>query len=112
MEENMENNIIYLNDNNFAENILNSKKMLLIDFWAEWCNPCKIISCILEEIANDFKNQLRIAKLNIEDNPITTTKYNICSIPTLLLFRNNNLLATKVGKLSKNQLISFIKIHL
>ncbi|CUX97136.1 thioredoxin TrxA [Candidatus Hoaglandella endobia] len=108
----MNNKIICLNDNNFEINLLQIKSLLLVDFWAEWCGPCKSIAPILVEIADEFEGKLTIAKLNIEENPVTTHKYSIRSIPTLLLFCEGKAVATKVGALSKKQLREFLQANL
>lgn len=103
-------------DSNFQEEICNSNnkknELFLIDFWAEWCNPCKAISSILEDIAIEYNNKLKIVKINIDKNPIITKTYNIRSIPTLLLIKNGTVLSTKIGLLSKQQLQEFLKAHL
>lgn len=107
----MYNKIIELNDNNFNSKILESKKLFLVDFWASWCNPCKIIAPILENLANEIDNVV-FSKINIEKNPIITSKYKISSIPSLLLFNNGKLISMKTGVLSKEQIIDFISIKI
>ncbi|WP_343190308.1 thioredoxin TrxA [Buchnera aphidicola (Mollitrichosiphum nigrofasciatum)] len=104
--------IINLTDDNFNEKVLQEKKMILVDFWAEWCAPCKLLQPILEEIAEEFYKKIKIAKINIDLHPLTAPKYSIRGIPTLLLFKNGELLSTKVGALSKNQLIDFLQNNL
>lgn len=104
-----------LTDSNFQQEICNDNKkneLFLIDFWAEWCNPCKIMTTILEEIAIEYHNTLKIVKLNIDENPITTKTYNIKSIPTLLLIKNCVVLSTKIGLLSKQQLQKFLNTYI
>lgn len=105
-----------LTDSNFEKEICNPDKekneFFLIDFWAEWCNPCKIMATILEEIAIEYIKKLKIAQLNIEENPITTKNYNIRSIPTLILIKNGAILSTKIGLLSKQQLITFLNMYI
>lgn len=101
------NKIIELTDQNFQEKVLKTKGFILVDFWAPWCNPCKILGPILEEISKEYKSII-IGKLNIEDNPNTAPIYSIRSIPTLLLFQNGQVLSTKVGALSKLQLKEFL----
>lgn len=108
--------ITILTDSNFKKEVCNAnnhkKEIFLIDFWAEWCNPCKVMGTILEEIAIEYKDTLKIAKLNIDENPIITKTYNIRSIPTLILIKNNTILATKIGLLSKKKLQEFLNIHI
>jgi thioredoxin 1 len=100
--------IIYVTDDNFEAEVLNSSDPVLVDYWAEWCGPCKMISPILDEIASEYTGKIKVAKLNIDDNPQTPPKYGIRGIPTLMLFKNGNVEATKVGALSKSQLTAFI----
>ena len=98
-----------INDENFENNALNSPILTLVDFWAEWCGPCKQIGPVLEEISNEMKDQLTIAKHNIDNEPNTPTKYGIRGIPTMLLFKNGELKATKVGATTKSNIVSWIK---
>ncbi len=100
--------IVHVSDETFQEEVLNSTQPVLIDYWAEWCGPCKMIAPVLEEIAGDYLGKLKVAKLNIDDNPETPPKYGIRGIPTLMLFKNGNVEATKVGAVSKSQLTAFI----
>lgn len=102
------NKIIELNDQNFKEKVLNSKSFFLVDFWAEWCNPCKILAPVLEETSKEYLNKIIFGKLNIEENPKTAPLYSVRSIPSLLLFYNGEVLATKVGAMSKLQLKEFL----
>ena len=104
----MSEHIIYVTDDNFEAEVLNSSDPVLVDYWAEWCGPCKMISPILDEIASEYTGKIKVAKLNIDDNPQTPPKYGIRGIPTLMLFKNGNVEATKVGALSKSQLTAFI----
>ena len=104
----MSGNIIYVTDDNFETEVLNSSAPVLVDYWAEWCGPCKMIAPILDEIASEYTGKIKVAKLNIDDNPQTPPKYGIRGIPTLMLFKNGNVEATKVGALSKSQLTAFI----
>jgi thioredoxin 1 len=97
-----------VSDDSFERDVLQSDKPVLVDYWAEWCGPCKAIHPILEEIAADYGDRIKVAKLNIDENPDTPPKYGIRGIPTLMLFRNGNVEATKVGALSKSQLTAFI----
>lgn len=105
-----------LTDSNFEDIICNSNnqknELFLIDFWAEWCNPCKIMTTILQDIAVEYNNKLKIKKLNIDENPIITKNYGIKSIPTLLLIKNNVILSTKIGLLSKKQLQNFLNTYI
>jgi thioredoxin 1 len=104
----MSEKIIHLSDTSFEEQVLQSQLPVLVDYWAEWCGPCKMIAPILEDISAEYGDRLVIAKLNIDDNPQTPPKYGIRGIPTLMLFKNGNVEATKVGALSKSQLMAFI----
>lgn len=108
----MSNKIIHLTDNSFDSNVLKAEGSILVDFWAEWCGPCKMIAPILDEIAEEFAGKLTITKLNIDQNPATAPKYGIRGIPTLLLFKNGEVAATKVGALSKGQLKDFLNANL
>jgi thioredoxin 1 len=100
--------ILYLTDDTFEEEVLKSSSPVLVDYWAEWCGPCKMIAPILDEIASEYTGKIKVAKLNIDDNPQTPPKYGIRGIPTLMLFNDGNVEATKVGALSKSQLTAFI----
>jgi thioredoxin 1 len=100
--------IVYVTDDSFETEVLKSDKPVLVDYWADWCGPCKMIAPILDEIASEYDGKLKIAKLNIDDNPGTPPKYGIRGIPTLMLFKGGNVEATKVGAVSKSQLTAFI----
>lgn len=104
--------IVHVNDANFDNEVLQSTMPVLVDYWAEWCGPCKMIAPILEDVARDYSGKLKIAKLNIDDNQATPPKYGIRGIPTLMLFKNGNVEATKVGALSKTQLAAFIDANI
>jgi len=104
--------IVYVTDDTFEAEVLNADRPVLVDYWAEWCGPCKMIAPLLDEISEEYAGKLKIAKLNIDENPGTPPKYGIRGIPTLMLFRNGNVEATKVGALSKSQLSAFIDSNL
>jgi thioredoxin 1 len=104
--------IVHVNDANFDNEVLQSVTPVLVDYWAEWCGPCKMIAPILEDVARDYSGKLKIAKLNIDENQGTPPKYGIRGIPTLMLFKNGNVEATKVGALSKTQLAAFIDANI
>jgi thioredoxin 1 len=104
--------IVHISDDTFETEVLNAEQPVLVDYWAEWCGPCKAISPILSEIAEEYADKLKVVKLNIDDNPATPPKYNIRGIPTLMLFRNGAVEAIKVGALSKSQLAAFIDSNL
>lgn len=97
-----------ISDAMFEEEVLNSDIPVLVDFWAPWCGPCKMISPILDDIAPNYVGKLKIVKMNVDESPTIPAKYNVRGIPTLLLFKNGNLEATKVGALSRTQLTAFI----
>jgi thioredoxin 1 len=100
--------IVNVTDSSFDKEVLNADGPVLVDYWAEWCGPCKMIAPILDEIAGEYDGRLKIAKLNIDDNAETPPRYGIRGIPTLMLFKNGAVEATKVGALSKSQLTAFI----
>jgi thioredoxin 1 len=100
--------IIHLTDDTFETEVINSDGPVLVDYWADWCGPCKMIAPILDEIADEYADRVKIAKLNIDENPATPPKYGIRGIPTLMLFKGGNVEATKVGAVSKSQLTAFL----
>jgi len=100
--------MISTSDATFEDDVLNAGTPVLVDFWAEWCGPCKTIHPILEELASSYDGQLTVAKLNIDDNPGSPQKYGIRGIPTLMLFKDGQVAATKVGAVSKNELKDWI----
>jgi thioredoxin 1 len=104
----MSEHIHHVTDDSFETEVLNSDLPVLVDYWAEWCGPCKMIAPILDEIASEYSGKLKIAKLNIDENQGTPPKFGIRGIPTLMLFKSGNAEATKVGALSKSQLTTFI----
>ncbi len=104
----MSEKITHITDETFEDEVLNAEQPVLIDYWAEWCGPCKMIAPVLDEIAEDYDDKLKVVKLNIDDNPETPPKYGIRGIPTLMIFKNGNVEATKVGAVSKSQLTAFI----
>ncbi len=105
-------NIVHVTDETFQSEVLESSVPVLVDYWADWCGPCKMIAPILDEIASEYDGRLKVAKLNIDENQDTPRKYGIRGIPTLMLFKNGNVEATKVGALSKSQLTAFLDSNL
>ncbi|HHJ35588.1 MAG TPA: thioredoxin TrxA [Gammaproteobacteria bacterium] len=104
----MSSDIVYVTDDTFEQEVLQSEIPVLVDYWAEWCGPCKMIAPILEEVVSDYAGKLKIAKLNIDENSATPPKFGIRGIPTLMIFKDGDVEATKVGALSKSQLTAFI----
>ena len=98
----------HVSDNSFDQDVLKSDVPVLVDYWAEWCGPCKMIAPILDEVSRDYDGRVQVAKLNVDDNQEVAAKYGIRGIPTLMLFKGGQLAATKVGALSKAQLTAFI----
>ena len=108
----MSQQIHHVSDETFETEVLQSAVPVLVDYWAEWCGPCKMITPILNEVAVEYGERLKVTKLNVDENQATPPKYGIRGIPTLMLFKNGNIEATKVGALSKAQLTAFIESHI
>ena len=108
----MSEHIHYITDDSFAAEVLQSEQPVLVDYWAEWCGPCKMIAPILDEVAGEYAGKLKVCKLNIDENQATPPKYGIRGIPTLMLFVGGEIKATKVGALSKSQLVAFLDSNL
>ena len=104
--------VLHINDADFETVVAQSDIPVLVDFWAPWCGPCKMIAPILDEIAPEFEGKAKIVKINVDDNQLVAGQFGVRSIPTLLLFKNGQLVATQVGALPKNQLAAFINQHL
>ena len=104
----MSEHINYISDASFEQEVLQSPLPVLVDYWAEWCGPCKMISPVLDEVAKEYTGKLKVCKLNIDENQATPPKLGIRGIPTLMIFKNGNVEATKVGALSKSQLTAFV----
>jgi thioredoxin 1 len=105
-------NVIHVTDNDFEESVLKSEAPVLLDFWAEWCGPCKQIAPLLDRAADQYNGQLVVAKINIDDNPMAPQRYGVRGIPTLMLFKKGEVEATKVGSLTMSALCSFIDTNL
>ena len=104
----MSKNVIHITDSSFEEEVLKSDMPVIVDYWAEWCGPCKAIAPILEEIAGEYQGKLVVAKMDVDENQQTPQKYVVRGIPTLMIFKNGDVIGTKVGQLSKSQLTTFI----
>ncbi|MGH8279086.1 MAG: thioredoxin TrxA [Gammaproteobacteria bacterium] len=108
----MSDQVVHTGDANFEKDVLKSELPVLVDYWAEWCGPCKMIAPIVEEAASSYQGKLRVAKVNVDQNAHLTQKYGIRSIPTLMLFKGGNVQAQKIGALSKSQLSAFIDANI
>ncbi len=108
----MADGIVNVTDSSFEADVLKSGNPVLVDFWAEWCTPCKMIAPVLEEIAQEYNGRVKVAKINIDQNQDTPRKYAVRGIPTLMLFKNGAVEATKVGAVSKSQLSAFLEDNL
>lgn len=108
----MSDNIVHTNDSNFDADVVNSDKPALVDFWAEWCGPCKMIAPFLDEAATEYADKLSVVKLNVDESPNVAAKFGIRSIPTLMLFKGGAVQAQKVGAFSKSQLTEFLDSNL
>ena len=108
----MSQQIAHVSDDQFDAEVLQSSEPVLVDFWAEWCGPCKMIAPILDEVSKDYGDRLQIAKMNVDENRDVPARFGIRGIPTLMIFKGGNLAATKVGALNKAQLTDFIKSNL
>ena len=108
----MNEQIVHVTDDSFDSDVLQASKPVLVDYWAEWCGPCRMIAPILEEVSDDYTDKLTIAKLDVDSNQGTSTKYGIRGVPTLMLFKDGDVVATHVGALSKSQLTAFIDGHI
>ena len=108
----MSERIVHVTDDSFEQEVLQSSNPVLVDYWADWCGPCKMIAPVLDQIADEYDGKIRVAKLNIDENPNTPPRYGIRGIPTLMLFKKGEVEATKVGAVSKSQLTAFIESNL
>lgn len=104
----MSDNIIHVTDTSFEDEVLSADKPVVVDYWAEWCGPCKMISPLLDELAEEYEGKVTVAKINIDENQETPQKYAVRGIPTLMVFKNGEVAGTKVGAMSKSQLSAFI----
>ncbi len=108
----MSESVVHISDSEFETQVLKSEVPVLVDYWAEWCGPCRMIAPILDEIATDYGDRLKVVKVNVDENPKTPQNYGVRGIPTLMLFKDGEVEGTKVGALSKSQLAGFIDSYL
>ncbi|WP_423823164.1 thioredoxin TrxA [Salinisphaera sp. SPP-AMP-43] len=108
----MSENIVKVSDDSFENDVLSASGPVLVDYWAEWCGPCKQIAPVLDELADEYDGRLTVAKLNVDENPETPPRYGIRGIPTLMLFKDGEVAGTKVGSVSKSQLAEFVDQHI
>lgn len=108
----MSKNITIVTDSTFASEVLEADLPVLVDFWAEWCGPCKMLAPTLESVADELEGKVKIAKVNVDENNQTSNEYNIRGIPTLILFKNGQIIATKTGALTKSQLVDLVNNNL
>ena len=104
--------VVTITDDNFDEEVSSSQTPVLVDYWATWCGPCKMVSPLVEEVATEFEGKLKVGNLDVDTNQASATKQNVMSIPTLLIFKEGQVVAQQVGALSKTQLTEFIETHL
>lgn len=100
--------VLHVSDSEFSETVLNAEGPVLVDYWAEWCGPCKMIAPLLDDVAEQYKDKLTVVKINIDSNPVTPQHYGVRGIPTLMLFKDGDVEATKVGALTKSELVKFL----
>mgnify|MGYP001237043522 FL=1 len=105
----MTENLLHVTDASFENDVLQSEEPALVDFWAAWCGPCKMIAPLVDEISEEYAGKIKVCKMDVDSNPETPVKFNVRGIPTLLIFKNGNIEATKVGALSKAQLVEFVE---
>jgi thioredoxin 1 len=105
----MTENLLHVTDATFENDVLQSEVPALVDFWAAWCGPCKMIAPLIDEISEEYAGKIKVCKMDVDSNPETSVKFNVRGIPTLLIFKNGNIEATKVGALSKAQLVEFVE---
>lgn len=108
----MSDKITHVSKDSFDDDVLGADRPVLVDYWAEWCGPCKMIAPILDEIADEYGDRVKVCKVNVDENQETAAKYGIRGIPTLMLFKNGDVEATKVGAVSKSQLAAFLDSHI